>query len=125
MTFKDEKTYVQKSFLFLTYCLILTSFSVLTKDQVIWVESSRTTNMCPLFTIVCHVEGNAALKQKQRNILYLCHGHTRNCKRKNIPVSVTHKEYGPLCSAESSSDKSLKRSLWRAEQEETQVSLCQ
>lgn len=119
-----KRNYVQKCFYF-SYCLILTSFSVLTKDQVIWVKSSRTTNVCPLLTIVGHVEGNAALQQKQINILYLLHGHTRNCKRKNLPVSVTRKGYGPLCSAESSSDKSLKLSLWRAEQEETHVSLCQ
>ena len=40
---------------------ILTSFSVLTEDQVAWVESSSTTNVCPLLTIVGHVEGDPTL----------------------------------------------------------------
>lgn len=37
--------------------------------------------------------------------------------RTNVLVSETHRECDPLCSAESSSDKSSKQSLWRAERE--------
>lgn len=48
---------------------------------------------------------------------------TGTAKRNKLPVSVTRRECGPLCSAESSSDKSLKLSLWRAEWEETHVSV--
>lgn len=39
----------------------LTSFSVLTKHQIAWVKSRGTTNVCPLFTIVGHVKGDATL----------------------------------------------------------------
>lgn len=37
--------------------------------------------------------------------------------RTNVLVSETHRECDPLCSAESSSDKSSKQFLWRAEWE--------
>lgn len=102
--------------------VILTSFSVLTEDQVAWVESSSTTNMCPLLTIVGHVEGDATLWQKQMEDFFTAFFSffivkTRKCTlKKHSPVSETHKECGPLCSALSSSDRSSKPSLWRAEQ---------
>lgn len=39
----------------------LTSLSILTKHQVVWVESSSTSNVCPLLTIVGHVKGDTTL----------------------------------------------------------------
>lgn len=40
---------------------ILTGLSVLTKDQVVCVKSSSTSNVCPLLTIVGHVKGDPTL----------------------------------------------------------------
>lgn len=40
---------------------ILTSFSVLPKNQIVWIQSSSTADVCPLLTIVSHVEGDPTL----------------------------------------------------------------
>lgn len=98
--------------------MLLTSFSVLAEDQVIWVQSSSTSNMCPLLTVVCHVEGNPTLEVKDS--LHSCPTQPKGKSRKgnNKPVSEIRKECGPLCSTWSSSDKSSTRFLSRAEQGE-------
>ena len=39
----------------------LTSFSVLSKDEILWIQGSCTPNMCTFFPVVGHVEGNSPL----------------------------------------------------------------
>lgn len=69
--------------------------------------------MCPLFTIVGHVKGDATLQRK-----YLEHFSAfPGSKSRNSPVSAIRRECDPLCLAESSSGNSSKLFLWEAEKQ--------
>lgn len=49
---------------------MLTSFSILAKDQILWVKSCSAANVCALLTIIGHVEWDTALEQKANQIKF-------------------------------------------------------